>query len=156
MVKTELSSLSTHSPSSSSAAAAATVAAAIKRKKPEELELNGAKKKPRTRVRYVHHPPCRHSLSSYTPFISSYSCGECHRRKQKVRAYIYFIVLFGSPSHSHPPQCDRQIPCSHVRLTSSHHPPNDFISPSFPSSLSTLVHSSQSPRIMQGIYSRKV
>ncbi|TDL29590.1 hypothetical protein BD410DRAFT_780039 [Rickenella mellea] len=43
-----------------------------KRKKPDDHEPNGIKKKARTRV--------------------SYSCGECHRRKQK---------------------CDRQVPCSH-------------------------------------------
>ncbi|KAM5540503.1 hypothetical protein V8D89_005961 [Ganoderma adspersum] len=43
-----------------------------RRKSEDELESNRASKKPRTRV--------------------SYSCGECHRRKQK---------------------CDRQIPCSH-------------------------------------------
>ncbi|KAI9001022.1 fungal-specific transcription factor domain-containing protein [Trametes punicea] len=43
-----------------------------RRKSEDELDSNRAHKKPRTRV--------------------SYSCGECHRRKQK---------------------CDRQIPCSH-------------------------------------------
>ncbi|KAA1466416.1 hypothetical protein DENSPDRAFT_831235 [Dentipellis sp. KUC8613] len=49
------------------------VESSTKRKKPDDEDLhNSATKKPRTRV--------------------SYSCGECHRRKQK---------------------CDRQVPCSH-------------------------------------------
>jgi len=55
MVKAEINQQPASSSSSST----------IKRKKFDDDEQNGNKKKPRTRV--------------------SYSCGECHRRKQKVR-----------------------------------------------------------------------
>lgn len=44
----------------------------------------------------VHHPP-------------SYSCGECHRRKQKVR----FVANWLHGNINLCPKCDRQIPCSH-------------------------------------------
>lgn len=52
-----------------------------------------------------------HLLLCTTHFKStpSYSCGECHRRKQKVR-------LTTTRSHRNTnlcPKCDRQIPCSH-------------------------------------------
>lgn len=57
-----------------------------KRRKAEDHtpEMNSpASKKPRTRVRYGVYIPVIRSLSNET----SYSCGECHRRKQKVHIH---------------------------------------------------------------------
>jgi hypothetical protein len=81
----------------------------VKRKKSQE-DLSGAtaSKKARKRVRYGFSPGI-HTAELTARLTLSYSCGECHRRKQKVRSITH---------HSHGdtnlcPKCDRQIPCSH-------------------------------------------
>lgn len=58
-----------------------------KKEKADEPVLDGTtKKKQRTRVRYGY---LSTGFGSASPeqLMQSYSCGECHRRKQKVRIF---------------------------------------------------------------------
>lgn len=61
----------------------------MKRKKFDDDDLNGSKKA-RTRVRFVCHSffRGRGSCLKLDLLGYSYSCGECHRRKQKVRSDV--------------------------------------------------------------------
>lgn len=55
---------------------------ALKRRKPDDDDSsNSQAKKPRTRVRYV---PLSLVHKPIPQRLASFSCGECHRRKQKV------------------------------------------------------------------------
>lgn len=58
-----------------------------RRRSEDELDSNRAHKKPRTRVRYAALSP-RPPKGGRIECELSYSCGECHRRKQKVGIYI--------------------------------------------------------------------
>ncbi|KAI0036765.1 hypothetical protein K488DRAFT_14739, partial [Vararia minispora EC-137] len=76
-----------------------------RKKSQDDDDTQNGSKKARTRVRRVYcfpSHPAIHSGSFFSFPPSSYSCGECHRRKQKA-------------SQSPLPCCDRQIPCSHCR-----------------------------------------
>lgn len=85
----------------------------VKRKKSqEELSSTNASKKARKRVRYrsyFYYPTHSTGFTAFSLSAPSYSCGECHRRKQKVR----FVT--DHPCHDTYlcPKCDRQVPCSH-------------------------------------------
>lgn len=69
-----------------------------------------AKKKARTRVRSEHDSRRQRELSLSSATRASFSCGECHRRKQKVCPVLSVPHL----ARKHQlPQCDRQFPCSH-------------------------------------------
>lgn len=69
--------------------AAQALSASAKRKKLDELDTNGStKKKPRTRVRCVGAIIASDVDMHLTIPVASYSCGECHRRKQKVYAHL--------------------------------------------------------------------
>ena len=80
----------------------------VKRKKSQEdLSSANSSKKARKRVRCGSFTtPTRNT--KFPPRLS-YSCGECHRRKQKVRSVTdrSFRDTYLCP------KCDRQIPCSH-------------------------------------------
>ena len=67
-----------------------------RRRSEDELDSNRAHKKPRTRVRYA--ALSNHTwLGRYIECGISYSCGECHRRKQKVS--IYLAATQGASEH---------------------------------------------------------
>lgn len=80
----------------------------VRRKSEDELDSARAHKKPRTRVRYV--TAIVQSSPGQPLCLQSYSCGECHRRKQKV--FISTLHICRTATHDSISATDR----SRVRM----------------------------------------
>jgi hypothetical protein len=86
----------------------------LKRRKVEEEDVTSlTSKKQRTRVRYVHLTPDT-TPSPYRPSVSpAVNAIDANRRHVNHFSYVNYLPL------TYHIQCDRQIPCSHVRVHSS-------------------------------------